>query len=256
MARIRTVKPELFKNEQLAELPVSARLLFIGLFCLADKEGRLEDRPKRIKAEVFPYDNVDINDQLTRLQSAGFIKRYEVGEMKVIQVVNFTKHQRITGSEALTVSHLPEQGNTGETLWQQQGLQEGKGKEGKERKEEAGEPPTPPDEKNKKFVKPTEEILTDFFEHECNLDHFTAQGQTAKFFNYYDSVGWKVGRNPMKDWKATARNWKDRMTDFKSKINGTNHHAPKTSSRNAGAYELLSKAKADYELITGGAKDT
>lgn len=152
MARIRTVKPDLFKNEALAELPVSARILFIGLFCLADKEGRLEDRPKRIKAEIFPYDNVDVHDQLTRLQSAGFIQRYEVGDLKVIQVVNFTKHQRITGSEALTESEFPPKGNTLETTWKHSGNtlddrkgREGKGKEqegnrkGKERKEGAVE---------------------------------------------------------------------------------------------------------------------
>ena len=100
MARIRTIKPEFFKNEQLADLPMTARLLFIGLWTLSDKEGRLDDRPKRIKAELFPYDNLDCDKELTRLQSSGFIYRYEVGEMKVIQVINFTTHQRITGKES------------------------------------------------------------------------------------------------------------------------------------------------------------
>jgi hypothetical protein len=107
MARIRTIKPSFFKNEDLAELPMQARLLFIGLWALADKEGRLEDRPKRIKVELFPYDSVDIDGSLSRLQSAGFIKRYGVGEMKVIQILSFSKHQRITGSEATTESEFP-----------------------------------------------------------------------------------------------------------------------------------------------------
>jgi hypothetical protein len=49
MARARNIKPAFFKNEQLVELGMSTRLLFIGLWCLADREGRLEDRPKRIK---------------------------------------------------------------------------------------------------------------------------------------------------------------------------------------------------------------
>lgn len=150
MARIRTVKPGLFKNEELAELPVTARLLFVGLFCLADKEGRLEDRPKRIKAEIYPYDNIDVSDLLSRLQSAGFIKRYEVGELKLIQVINFKKHQRITGSELQTDSTLPAQGNTEETLSNHSGNtletprttgREGKGKEGN--KEGKGYTPHP-----------------------------------------------------------------------------------------------------------------
>jgi hypothetical protein len=149
MARIRTIKPEFFKNEQLADLPMSARLLFIGLWTLADKEGRLEDRPKRIKVELFPYDNLDCDKELSRLQSAGFIERYEVGELKVIQIINFTTHQRITGKESETDSRFPaitegekQQGNNGETMGVYPGAQEGKGKEGKgrERKGDASPP--------------------------------------------------------------------------------------------------------------------
>lgn len=141
MARIRTIKPEFFKNEKLAELPATARLLFIGLFCLSDCEGRLEDRPKRIKAEIFPYEtNADVDALLSKLHTAGFIERYEVGDQKLIQVVNFLKHQRITGKEALSKSEFPQmpentegnkRGNTGETTGEQPGRQEGKGKEGK-----------------------------------------------------------------------------------------------------------------------------
>ena len=49
MSRARNIKPAFFKNELLAELDAFDRLLFIGLWCLADREGRTEDRPKRIK---------------------------------------------------------------------------------------------------------------------------------------------------------------------------------------------------------------
>ncbi|HGL4641597.1 TPA: hypothetical protein ACKFAW_004883, partial [Enterobacter hormaechei] len=64
-------------NEDLAELDPLARLLFIYLWMLADREGRLEDRPKRIKAEALPYDNVDADLMLDDLAKAGFIHRYE-----------------------------------------------------------------------------------------------------------------------------------------------------------------------------------
>jgi hypothetical protein len=136
MARIRTIKPSFFKNEELADLPMVARLLFIGLWTLADKEGRLENRPKRIKAELFPYDNLDCEKELSRLQSAGFIIRYEFGDLKVIQITNFTTHQRITGKESETDSVFPAYseegkllGNNGETFEKQLGLL-GKEKEG------------------------------------------------------------------------------------------------------------------------------
>ena len=133
MARIRTIKPSFFKNEELAELPMSARMLFIGLWTLSDKDGRLEDRPKRIKVELFPYDSLEVDQLLSRLQNAGFIVRYEVGELKVIQIINFSKHQRITGTEATSESEWPEyqliEGQ--ETTWKQLGnnLDDRKGKD-------------------------------------------------------------------------------------------------------------------------------
>ena len=52
MARIRSLKPEFFKDEDLALLPFEARILYSGLWCYADREGRLEDRPKYLKADI------------------------------------------------------------------------------------------------------------------------------------------------------------------------------------------------------------
>jgi len=63
MPRIRYLKPDFFKDEDLAEHPYWIRLLFAGLWGIADKDGRLEDRIKRIKAEIFPYDTVDIEKE-------------------------------------------------------------------------------------------------------------------------------------------------------------------------------------------------
>lgn len=99
MARARNIKPGLFKNEVLVELPVFCRLLFIGLWTLADREGRLEDRPKRIKLELFPYDNEDTDAAIQALADSGFIERYESNGFKVIQIVNFIKHQAPHGTE-------------------------------------------------------------------------------------------------------------------------------------------------------------
>lgn len=93
MARARNIKPGFFKNEILAEVNPLGRLLFAGLWTLADREGRLEDRPKRIKAEILPYDNCDINELLNSLAESDFIQRYEVDGCHYIQINNFIKHQ-------------------------------------------------------------------------------------------------------------------------------------------------------------------
>lgn len=105
MARARNIKPSFFTNEDLVELPFEDRLLFVGLWTLADREGRLEDRPKRIKMAVFPADNVDVDESLARLAKSGFIARYEARGIACIQVLNFAKHQNPHVREA--ASELP-----------------------------------------------------------------------------------------------------------------------------------------------------
>lgn len=95
MARSRTLKPGFFQNEYLAELEPLARLLFEGLWCIADRDGRLEDRPKKIKVEILPYDNCDVDKLLNNLANAKepFIVRYIHEEVRYIQITNFPKHQ-------------------------------------------------------------------------------------------------------------------------------------------------------------------
>ncbi|WP_246185579.1 hypothetical protein [Pandoraea iniqua] len=69
-------------------------LLFEGLWLLADREGRLEDRPLRIKAEIFPYrEGLDIESMLNWLVAQGFITRYTSGGVKCVFIVEFKKHQ-------------------------------------------------------------------------------------------------------------------------------------------------------------------
>jgi hypothetical protein len=100
MSRSRNIKPGFFKNDQLAELPFEFRILFQGLWCEADREGRLLDRPKRLKAEIFPYDDVDVGRGLNMLDGFGFIQRYTVAGVGYIQITNFAKHQNPHKKEA------------------------------------------------------------------------------------------------------------------------------------------------------------
>jgi hypothetical protein len=93
VARARNIKPGFFCNDVLAQCEYGARLLFVGLWTVADREGRLEDRPARIKALLFPFDNCKIEKWLDQLSAHRFITRYEVGGSKFIAVNNFKKHQ-------------------------------------------------------------------------------------------------------------------------------------------------------------------
>jgi hypothetical protein len=93
MARARNIKPGFFLNDLLAEIEPLGRLLFAGLWTIADREGRLEDRPKKIKAAVLPYDDCDVDHLLNELSKRDFIIRYEVNGEKYIQIVKWEKHQ-------------------------------------------------------------------------------------------------------------------------------------------------------------------
>ena len=108
MARSRNIKPGFFTNDLLAEVQPLGRLLFAGLWTLADREGRLECRIKRIKAAVLPYDDCDVDALLSELQERGFIVRYAVGENKFIQVLNFTKHQTPHHKEPASTIQAPD----------------------------------------------------------------------------------------------------------------------------------------------------
>ena len=81
MARARNIKPAFFENDILADCQPLSRLLFIGLWTIADK------------AQLLPYDNCDCKKLLNELEKNGFIVSYKVKESVYIQILNFDKHQ-------------------------------------------------------------------------------------------------------------------------------------------------------------------
>lgn len=107
MARTRNIKPGFFKDEELVDLGFAAMLLFAGLWTLADRDGRLEDRPRMIKAEVFPYSNINVEKLLCALHEHQFIIRYEVNGVKYIQVRTWKKHQNPNIKECASVIPAP-----------------------------------------------------------------------------------------------------------------------------------------------------
>ena len=72
---------------------------------MADREGRLKDQPRAIKAEVFPYYDCDVNGELTVIERLGLIRRYKSGNTAVIEVLNFKRHQHPHNTER--ASDLP-----------------------------------------------------------------------------------------------------------------------------------------------------
>jgi hypothetical protein len=121
MARARNIKPGFFTNDELAECDPLARILFAGLWCVADRSGRLEDRPKKIKAELLPYDNANAEKLLTQLADRKFILRYKAEGQSYIQVLAFEKHQNPHIKEAESSIPAPDL-HSASTVLAQDGL--------------------------------------------------------------------------------------------------------------------------------------
>lgn len=106
MARARSIKPGFFQNEFMASKRPEVQLLFLGLLTIADREGRLEDRPVKIKGQVFPYTDIDVDSALSELaaiedpfQDQPFIYRYVINGRRYIQIANWSKHQNVHPKE-------------------------------------------------------------------------------------------------------------------------------------------------------------
>lgn len=109
--RIRTVKPEALKDEELWDLEASSGLplyrAFQGLWMFADREGRFEWRPRALKSDILPYWDGDFERCLQALERGGFIQRYEVNGRLYGVVPNLGKHQRFDHREPQSVLPPP-----------------------------------------------------------------------------------------------------------------------------------------------------
>ena len=107
--RARSLKPSIFKNELLAVADPLYTVIFAGLWCAADREGRLEDRPVRLHMEINPGRSYEGTTQaLDWLAANGFITRYEAAGTKYICIPAFLKHQRPHQNEKPSVIPEPD----------------------------------------------------------------------------------------------------------------------------------------------------
>lgn len=93
MARMRSLRPDYFLREDMADVSLEAHFLLAGLAVLADRDGRLLDRPRTIKAQVFPFREVDLDAALTELVRARAVARYEADGKRVLALLTWEDDQ-------------------------------------------------------------------------------------------------------------------------------------------------------------------
>lgn len=219
MARARDLKPGFFKNPELVELPFEYRILFEGLWCLADREGRLEDRAKRIRMEIFPADDVDCEAGLHALAGKRLIVRYEVEGNAFIWIPAFLKHQHPHPREVASVipaypgaSSAPVQENLfSAEAPPRTGAESSKGVASPAGSSFPSGSSIPSSTSVEKLAsrlpaewKPSDELFA-WAMQETHWPHERIEREVEKFRDYWTAKPGKDGRKT--DWAATWRNW-------------------------------------------------
>jgi len=99
VARIRTLKPELWMDPKVGSLSHGARLTFVGLITQADDEGRLEYHPRMLRGRLFLWDDEVTDETIERwvaeVEATGMIRLYAQNGNQYIDLPNYPKHQKI-----------------------------------------------------------------------------------------------------------------------------------------------------------------
>jgi hypothetical protein len=258
MARARNIKPGFFTNDDLVDLPFEVRILFIGLWTIADKEGRLVDRPKKIKMEIFPADNVDCDNALSLLAGKGFVRRYQVGGVGYVQIINWAKHQSPHIKESPSV--IPAENEVAPEIPVQAPVN------AQPKPERAGLIPdslnlipdslNPPPLEAIESAKPPRQkkassLPEDFSPTETGIAYavtrrLSLETELASFRNWHQAKG-----TTMKDWQAAWRTWCDKAVEFGragQQGGGGARASPAANSRDEGRRKVL-------EVLTGGGRN-
>jgi hypothetical protein len=99
--RIRQIKPEFWSDSDMAALPYPVRLIYIGLWCVADDAGYIDWRPERIAHDLLGYESTRLREKhlvewASILVKTGHLQLFDCG---CARVPTLPKHQRVTGKQ-------------------------------------------------------------------------------------------------------------------------------------------------------------
>jgi hypothetical protein len=172
-------------------------LVFAGLWTLSDKAGNFLWQPEQIKLDVLPFVKYDVGTSLELLRKSGYIIPYSGPDGRQYgHIPTFKDHQRFWGSEAKGKPRLELPGTPAGTSLDR-GLFgdteiRSNGKDGTSKE-------APP--RASRFTPPTLKEVSEYCQARKN------SVDPEKFIAHYESNGWRVGRNPMKNWQAAVRTW-------------------------------------------------
>ena len=133
-----------------------------------------------------------VRGALMKLERANNLAIKGTNKYSVITICNYDIYQSSPDTKGQT---------KGQTTGKPKGEQQGNSNRYIDNTEEQNKNTTPKGD-SKKFRKPSIEEIRDYI-----LEYGCYWVDAERFFDYYESNGWKVGKNAMKDWRAAVRNW-------------------------------------------------
>ena len=206
----RILKDSIKLNDQIDQLSWFEEVVYYRLIVSADDYGCCDGRSIVLKNDLFPTkENVTkkaIEDAIRKLASVDLLHCYEVSGKPYLLFPTWKKHQRIRNKR----HKYPEPPESySESDCGQMSADCGQLTADCQPESESNpntNPNTNPREKARaaRFAPPTVQEVQDF----VSANGFTVDANY--FVDYYTSNGWKVGKNPMKNWQATVRRWQRR----------------------------------------------
>jgi len=240
MSRIRTIKPEFFSSADVCALTPLARLLYIALWCEADREGRFTYKPTTFKLRYFPADDCDVIELLKELEKMDMIVRYKHDKMDLAYIPAFEKHQVINNRES--ESSLPSPRVIDATVTRESGVDTRKENEadeemrtdapftresgvlGEGRKE--GRKEGRERARARATQLPTDFVLTDDRRQyiKTKAPNVDPDSEFEKFCNHHRARG-----STMKDWDAAWRTWSINAKKWGGDGGGSGEQPPRRS---------------------------
>jgi len=249
MARIRTVKPEFWSHAVMGRLDDASKCLAIALLNFADDEGYFFADPILVRNQCRPFDDDSTSTRRalgTLVKSGWIIIKKDAQHGDIGKVVNFNAHQKIDRLTPSKIKTYFDSSKDRRVFDDDSTLDLGSRKVSRKGEDQiqrtsarsapqVGRVPRPV------FIHPSLLEISEYCKERNN--HVNPE----VFFDHYEANGWKVGKNPMKDWQAAARNWiknSEQFTKIKIENNGTGNQL------STAELELLKELGREYDPRT------
>jgi hypothetical protein len=224
VARRRMIDPHFWESGDIKKLDFFTRLFFIGMFSMADDEGRGTGGASYLKSIIFPHDEIPpakIKKSLEAIKNDTSIIFYAVDCQEYYQFTNWKKWQRVDKPKESFLPPPP-------YIYRKESEKESDKESEKEStidsclKERKVKERNLKEENSGSFALPSLEEVQAY----CKERQNGLNAQT--FIDFYAGKGWMVGKNKMKDWKACIRTWEQREVKPNAKRSGNIEPEPTT----------------------------